>query len=94
MSSRNDAVIVGRKSTMNYVVACITLFNSGIDDIKIKARGRSISRAIETVEMLKRGFIKELKIKNITIGSQEYEKQGKIRNISTIEMTLAKPVKT
>ena len=91
LSIEENSVIVGQKSTMNYVVACVTLFNTGINVIKVKARGRSISTAIETVEMLRKAFIKELKIKNIEIGSQNFEKMGKLRTISTIEITLMKP---
>ena len=90
--SANDEnlVIVGKKATLNYVVACLTLFNSGAEQIKIKARGLTISRAIETVEMLKNSFLKDLKINNIAIGSQNYNKLGKSRRISTIEIDLTK----
>jgi DNA-binding protein len=91
MANEDNFVIVGQKSTMNYVVACVTLFNTGINVIKVKARGRSISTAIETVEMLRKAFIKGLKINNIDIGSQTFEKMGKTRTISTIEITLTKP---
>jgi DNA-binding protein len=91
MSNEENSVIVGQKSTMNYVVACVTLFNTGTNVIKVKARGRSISTAIETVEMLRKAFIKELKTENIEIGSQTFEKMGKTRTISTIEITLTKP---
>lgn len=91
MSIEENSVIIGQKSTMNYVVACVTLFNTGISLIKVKARGRSISTAIETVEMLRKAFIKELKTENIEIGSQTFEKMGKTRTISTIEITLIKP---
>jgi len=93
LSVDDNSVIVGQKSTMNYVVACVTLFNTGTNVIKVIARGRSISTAIETVEMLRKAFIKELKIDNIEIGSQTFEKMGKTRTISTIEMTLTKPNK-
>ena len=85
-----NQVIIGKKATLNYVVACLTLFNSGAEQIKIKARGLTISRAIETVEMLKNSFLKDLKINNIAIGSQNYNKLGKSRRISTIEIDLTK----
>jgi len=87
-----NLVIVGKKATMNYVIACLTLFNSGNQNVIIKARGKPIDRAIETVEMLKKAFIKDLIIKNIEIGSQEYNRLGKLRSISTIEIVLSKPV--
>ena len=88
---KNNLVIVGKKATMNYVIACLTLFNFGTKNVTIKARGKPICRAIETVEMLKNSFIKDLKIKNIKIGSQDYNLLGKQRSISTIEIILSKP---
>ena len=88
---KNNLVIVGKKATMNYVIACLTLFNSGTQNVTIKARGKPICRAIETVEMLKNSFIKDLEIKNIEIGSQDYNLLGKQRSISTIEIILSKP---
>ncbi|MBT8172319.1 RNA-binding protein, partial [Candidatus Bathyarchaeota archaeon] len=42
---------------MNYVTACITFFNSGVKHVVIKARGRAICRAVDTVELLRRAFI-------------------------------------
>lgn len=87
----NKDVIIGRKATMNYVIACLTLFNSGAQSVSIKARGQTISRAIETVEMLKKAFIKDLEVKDIEIGSQDYNIMGKAKSISTIEITLSKP---
>jgi len=90
-SEKKNLVIVGKKATMNYVIACLTLFNSGNQDVTIKARGKPISRAIETVEMLRKSFIKNLEIKKIEIGSQDYSLMGKQRSISTIEISLLKP---
>lgn len=89
-SENKNLVIIGKKATMNYVIACLTLFNSGKKDVIIKARGKPISRAIETVEMLRKSFIKNLKINNILIGSQDYTLMGKQRSISTIEISLSK----
>ena len=93
MSDHDNSVIIGKKATMNYVVACLTLFHSGVNRIKLKARGQAISRAIETVEMLRKAFIKDLKVNGIEIGSQTYERYEKMRNISTIEIILINPVK-
>ena len=40
-----NIVYVGKKPTMNYVLAVVTQFNSGMSEVTIKARGNSISRA-------------------------------------------------
>ena len=67
--SRNF-VIIGLKPIMNYVVACVTFFNQGVNNISLKARGRAISKTIDTVELLKRAFVKDLIVKNINIGDE------------------------
>ena len=36
---------------MNYVLAVMTQFNKNVPDVTLKARGRSISRAVDTAEI-------------------------------------------
>jgi DNA-binding protein len=91
-SSNEAVVLIGKKPIMNYVLACLTFINSGAKKIVVKARGRAISRAVDTVELLRRAFIKDLEVKDITIGSQEMVRpEGRKTNVSTIEITLVKP---
>ena len=85
-----NVVFIGRKPVMNYVVACLTFFNAGESEIVVKARGRAISAAVDTVELLKRAFVKNLEHKSIEIGTEEITGEGKSRNVSTIEITLIK----
>ena len=86
-----NIVLIGRKPVMNYVVACLTFFNAGEDEVVIKARGRAISRAVDTVELLRRAFVKDLGLKNIEIGTEEMTREGGQRsNVSTIEITVGK----
>ena len=88
----NDTVLVGKKPPMNYVIACLTLFDSGISPIKIKARGLAISRAVDAVELLRRAFIKDLKINKISTDTLMFTKRSGIdRSISTIEIIISKP---
>ena len=92
MSERND-VLIGRKPVMNYVLACITLFHGGADEIYVKARGRAISRAVDVVEVVRRRFMPDVQVKNIGIGTDKLpprEEGGSPSNVSTIEITLAK----
>lgn len=84
-------VLIGRKPVMNYVVACLTSFNAGAKEVCIKARGRSISRAVDTVELLRRAFLKGLGLKQIKIGTEEMTREeGRKSNVSTIEIIVAK----
>ena len=54
---RSNTVFIGKKPVLNYVLACMTLFKSGHEEVVIKARGRSISRAVDTVEVLRSRFM-------------------------------------
>jgi DNA-binding protein len=90
--SESNAVLVGRKPVMNYILACLTLFQEGVDEISVKARGRAISRAIDVAEILRRRFLSDVKVKDIKIGTDQIERiEGNgVSNVSTIEVILSK----
>jgi len=86
-----NVVLIGRKPVMNYVVACLTFFNAGENEVTVKARGRAICTAVDTIELLRRAFVKDLGIKSITIGTEEMvREEGQRSNVSTIEITVGK----
>ncbi len=88
---RENTVFIGRKPLMNYVIACLTFFNAGEEEVIVKARGLAISRAVDTVELLRRGFVKDLKIKKIETGTEEITRfEGQRANVSTLEIIVAK----
>lgn len=90
--SESNSVLIGRKPAMNYVLACITLFHGGAKEINVKARGRAISRAVDVVEIVRRRFLPNVKVKTVDIGTQQMaprEEGGTPSNVSTIEITLA-----
>ncbi len=88
----DNVVLIGRKPVMNYVTACITFFNSGEKQVIVKARGRAICKAVDTVELLRRAFVKDLEINGIEISTEELDRsEGRQKsNISTIEITVSK----
>jgi len=91
--AENNSVLIGRKPVMNYVLACISLFHGGANEISVKARGRAITRAVDVVEVTRRRFMPDLKIKKVGIGTDQlasFEEGGTPSNVSTIEITLAK----
>jgi DNA-binding protein len=91
-ATQDNVVYVGRKPSMAYVLAVITQFNNGQEEVHIKARGKSISKAVDVAEIVRKRFMTNLKIKNIELGTEERELpegKGKI-NVSTIAITLAK----
>ncbi len=86
------AVLIGKKPVMNYVVACLTHLNAGSKKVVVKARGRSICRAVDTVEVLKRSFAKGLRVQGIFLSTEEVAREnGRKSNVSAIEITLTKP---
>jgi archaea-specific DNA-binding protein len=87
-----NAVLIGKKPVMNYVLACITFFHGGAKEVSIKARGKSISRAIDVAEVVRHRFLPDVKIKSIGIGTDHLlpqdEEAQETTNVSTIEIKL------
>lgn len=85
-----NLVRIGKKPIMNYVTACVTLFNSGNGEVMVRARGQAIEKAIDTVQMLRRSFLKNVLVKTINLGSEDVTRYDGTRgNISTIEILLS-----
>jgi DNA-binding protein len=90
-SSRNF-VVVGLKPVMNYVVACMTLFNAGIEQVLVRARGRNISKTVDAINMLRSVFLKDLVVDGIEIGTDKHmSPEGKELFVSTIEILISNP---
>ncbi len=82
-------VRIGKKPTMNYVVACMTLFNKGLPEIMVRARGQSITKAVETVDMLRRAFMRNVTVESVEIGTETIKREdGNLTSLSTIEIIL------
>ena len=90
--ANESIVFIGKKPVMNYVVACLTFFNSGTKKVVVKARGRAISKAVDTIELLRRAFAKDLQLQGIAINTEEVTRaEGQKANVSAIEITVTKP---
>ena len=91
-SSESNIIYVGRKPPMNYVLAIVTAFSgSDVKEAIVKARGQSITTAVDAVEIARRKFVKEMIVDTVAIGTEEMpprEGESNSRNISTIEITL------
>ncbi|MGQ9759818.1 MAG: DNA-binding protein Alba [Candidatus Methanomethylicaceae archaeon] len=94
--SKEAEILVGKKPPMNYVLACLTAFHEGAGEVVVKARGRSITKAVDVVEVIRRKFMPNAEIKWIDIGTDEIqlkEEQG-IRRASSISIRLGKTKKS
>mgnify|MGYP001626197292 FL=1 len=86
-----NVVLVGKKPPMSYVLAVVTQFNNGAQEVKVRARGAAISRAVDVVEIVKHKFIQGLKVLNIAIDSEDrVNEDNTTSKVSTIEITISK----
>jgi DNA-binding protein len=86
----DNTIFVGKKPAMNYVLAVVTQFNtSSSDEVVIKARGRAISRAVDTAEIVRNRFVTDAKVKEIKISTESMtNEEGRTSNVSSIEISL------
>lgn len=86
-----NTIFVGQKPPMSYVLAVITQFNNnGANRVTIKARGRAISTAVDTAEIVRNRFMKDAKLKDIKIGTESLtNEEGRNSNVSSIEISLS-----
>ncbi|HNR57040.1 MAG: DNA-binding protein Alba [Methanothrix sp.] len=88
--AEDDVVFVGSKPVMNYVLAVVTQFNSGAGEVKIMARGRAISRAVDVAEVSRSRFLGDVQVKDIQISTETLNTDRGETNVSAIEITLSK----
>ena len=86
----DNLIYVGRKQPMNYNLAVVTQFNgNGTKDIILKIRGRSISTAVDTAEIVRNRFITNAKVKDIIISTESMtNEEGRDSNVSSSEINL------
>ena len=87
---QEDVVFVGNKPLMNYVLSVVTQFNNGAKDIKIMARGRAISRAVDVAEVSRSRFLQDITVKGISISTEVLNTDRGETNVSAIEIILGR----
>lgn len=93
IKSEENSIFIGAKPFMNYVTGVIMQFGNGAEEVIVKARGKFICKGVDVAEVARRKFLedKNVSVKNVSIGSEEFEnKEGKTVNVSVIEITLKK----
>ena len=87
-----NTIYVGKKRVMNYVLACMTVLQSGSDTVSIKARGRSISAAVDVAQILTRRFTQGVTVKSIIIATEQVPNRetNELSNVSSIEIEMGK----
>ncbi len=90
-ASEENVVYVGNKDVMSYVLAVTTQFNEGSDEVIIKARGRAISTAVDTAEVVRNRFLEDVEVDDIEISTETLEnEEGGESNVSSMEITLTR----
>lgn len=90
----DSTIYIGSKPLMRYVMAAMSMFlDENPDKIQIAARGRAISRAVDTAEVLRTRYLKGiLDVDDVEIGTDEVEDKetGEVDRVSSMTITLEK----
>ena len=95
VEGKKGIIFVGHDDPFLYFPDMMSYFSRDeIETVYLKARGRSISNAVNVAEQFKNRFNKETKVevKNVDIGTEEVQRKdgkGKIK-MSFIEIAMAK----
>lgn len=84
----DNTVFVGNKPVMNYVLAVVTQFNNGAAEVIVKARGKAISRAVDTTEIALNRFLLDVEKKSILTSTEVVDTESGKTHVSSIEIIL------
>ena len=85
-----NTIFIGNKPVMNYVLAVVTQFND-YDSVILRARGKAISRAVDTAEIVRNSFVQDADVTDIQISTEEVENYNNEKtNVSIIQIKLEK----
>ncbi|MDO8516824.1 MAG: DNA-binding protein Alba [Nanoarchaeota archaeon] len=89
-----NIIYIGGKPFMNYITGVVMQFTTNnVKEVIIRSRGKFISKAVDVAEVTAKKFLKDqgVSVKDITIGSEEFENQeGKKVNVSVMDIILIK----
>jgi DNA-binding protein len=88
---QENIIYIGRKPVMAYCLAVMTALKESNSEVALMARGRAISKAVDVAEVVRNQFIADLKVVDISIGTEQLEtEEGNTRNISNITIVLSR----
>ncbi len=87
----SSTVFIGKKPTMNYVLAVLTEFLSGPGDVVVKARGHSTARAVDVAELVRGRFAPGSRVRDVRITTEKVTgEDGRAANVSSIEIVMTR----
>jgi archaea-specific DNA-binding protein len=93
LTQRDDkTVFVGKKPVMNYVLACLTLFQNGNGEITLKARGQAIAKAVDAALIVTQRFAPGATVRGIEINTEQVKdlESDAVSSVSSMEIHLSK----
>ncbi|HEX9708543.1 MAG TPA: DNA-binding protein Alba [Candidatus Thermoplasmatota archaeon] len=88
----DKTVYIGRKPRMTYVIATAKQMNDD-GEVILKARGKSISQAVDVAEIVRRRYIKDAMVDDIRIATEVLEgEDGEHANVSSIQIFMSRPL--
>ena len=86
MPEGTKMVIVGQsKPLLNYVTACITMFNGGAEHVVLRSRGEAINMAVDVTQLLRKRFFSQVQISKIQIdGENVVARDGRQLNLPVL----------
>lgn len=93
MAKYDDSkVFIGKKKAMDYVIAAMLVLSN--KPVRLLARGRSISRAVDVAEILRNKILKGCSYGEILINTETFTNtEGINTNVSSIEIEIFPPKK-
>lgn len=89
----DSKIFIGKKRSMDYVLAALVVLNES-RPVRLLARGKTISHAVDVGEILKNNFLKGASYGDILITTEELtNKDGTNSNVSSIEIEILPPSK-
>jgi DNA-binding protein len=92
IDENTPVIIIGNsKPALNYITAIITLFNKGCPKIRVRARGKAITHAVEVVQLLRTSFVGDVEIDGWKIDKETIKTEnGESLNLPVLELQLAR----
>jgi len=87
----DNFVFIGKKPLMSYVLATLRQINEGDRTVVIKARGKSISMAVDVAEVLRHQFLPSATVDDVQITTELLtDPEGRESRVSSIEIFMSR----
>ena len=87
----DNFVFIGKKPLMSYVLAALRQINEGDRTVIIKARGKSISMAVDVAEVLRHQFLPSATVDDVQITTELLTNpEGRESRVSSIEIYMSR----